>query len=71
MLVEIRTEFREQEGRSVPASRLVLFPSRYDPGEREEILVRYGVYAVNVEIPSGVLEDPGSFRYDADGLVTD
>jgi hypothetical protein len=69
--VEIRTEFRDQSGRSVPASRLVLFPSRYDPGEREEILVRYGVYSINVEIPADVFEDPGSFHYDAEGLVTD
>jgi hypothetical protein len=69
--VEIRTEFREQGARSVPASRLVLFPSRYDPGEREEILVRYGAYAINVEIPAAALEGPGSFRYDANGLVSD
>jgi len=69
--VEVRTEFRGEGGRSLPASRLVIFPSRYDPGEQEEILVRYGTYAVNVELPDDLLSGPGAFRYDADGLVDD
>ena len=69
--VEIRTEFRRQGERTVPASRLVVFPSRYDPGEREEILVHYGTYAFDAEIPAELLTAPDSFRYDADGLVSD
>jgi hypothetical protein len=69
--VEIDTVFREQEGRSVPASRLIVFPSRYDPGEREEILVRYGTYAFDAEVSSELLAESGSFRYDADGLVSE
>jgi hypothetical protein len=67
--VQIRTMFRDEGGRSLPASRYVVFPSRYDPGEREEILVHYGAYVINAEIPADLLTDPGSFRYDVNGLV--
>jgi hypothetical protein len=69
--VEIRTEFREEGEVRVPASRHVLFPSRYDPGEMEEIHVRYGRYELDVVFPEDAFRGPGTFRFDAFGLVPD
>lgn len=69
--VKIHTTFRDEEGRVVPDSRLITFPSRYDPGETEEISVRYASYGIDVEIADEVFAGPGAFRYDANGLVAD
>lgn len=68
-VVRVTTSFRVEHGRRVPASRHVTFPSRYDPGESEEIRIEYGPYSI--EVPAGLLEAPGSFRYGAGGLVSD
>ncbi len=67
--VTIRTEFREEDGRRVPGARTIVFPSRYDPGETEEILVVYGVYDFNVEFGRDDFEGSGVFRFDPDGLM--
>jgi hypothetical protein len=67
--VEIRTGFRDEGGRRVPANRDLVFPSRYAPGETEEILVEYGEYDFTSAIDDSVLADPGTFRFDESGLV--
>lgn len=69
--VDIATTFRREAERQVPDTRHITFPSRYDPGNTEEIFVRYGKYAIDVDVPDTVLADAGSFRYDENGLVTD
>jgi hypothetical protein len=68
-VVRVETAFRREQGRRVPAARRVTFPSRYDPGETEEIRIEYGPYALDA--PVELLEGPGSFRYDPSGLVSD
>jgi hypothetical protein len=68
--VEVRTKYRREGGKNVPSTRQVIFPSRFDPEETEEILVEYGKYELNPEIPDNVWTAPGSFRYDSNGLVT-
>jgi hypothetical protein len=69
--VEVRTKYRRESGKNVPSTRQVIFPSRFDPQETEEILVEYGKYVFNPEIPEEVWKAPGSFRYDANGLVSE
>ncbi|HET9886125.1 MAG TPA: hypothetical protein VFR10_01340, partial [bacterium] len=49
--VEVRTKYRRESGKNVPSTRQVIFPSRFDPEETEEILVEYGKYELNPEIP--------------------
>jgi len=68
--VEVRTKYRREGGKYVPSTRQVIFPSRFDPEETEEILVEYGEYELNAEIPEQVWNAPGSYRYGADGLVS-
>ena len=68
-VVRVSTAFRNERGHRVPSSRHVTFPSRYDPGESEEIRIEYGPYATDV--PAGLLESPGVFRYDSNGLVSE
>ena len=68
--VEVRTKYRRESGKNVPSTRQVIFPSRFDPEETEEILVEYGKYELNPEIPDDVWNAPGSFRYDSNGLVS-
>lgn len=70
-VVEIETTFRPDAGRVVPASRLVKFPSRYDPGEREEIFVEYGEYDFAPAIAPDFWTERGTFRFDENGLVDD
>lgn len=67
-VVRVATSFRDEHGRRVPASRRVTFPSRYDPGETEDIRIEYGPYAT--EVPADLLHAPGTFRYDSNGLVS-
>ena len=67
--VEIRTGFRDEGGRRVPAERHLVFPSRYDPGEVEEILVEYGAYDLDSPIDEALLREPGTFRFGESGLV--
>jgi hypothetical protein len=68
--VEVRTKYRREAGKYVPSTRQVIFPSRFDQKETEEILVEYGEYELNAEIPDQVWTAPGSFRYGADGLLS-
>ncbi|MEZ5064825.1 MAG: hypothetical protein R3B81_08800 [bacterium] len=68
--VGIETEFREESGRLVPASRHVTFPSRYDPGDTESIRVEYGTYEIDPEIPEEFWSERGTLRFDTNGLVT-
>jgi hypothetical protein len=70
-VVRIETEFRDEAGRRLPSTRTVFFPSRFDPGETEEIFVRYGTYALNVEVTDAEVADARAFRYDENGLRTD
>jgi hypothetical protein len=65
--VRVTTRFRTEGNRRVPASRHVVFPSRYDPGETEEIRIEYGTY--RWDVPAGAFESAGTFRYDASGLA--
>lgn len=67
--VNVTTTFRDEAGRRVPGSRHVTFPSRYDPGESEEIRIDYGSYELNP--PADPLEGKGTFRFDENGLVSD
>jgi hypothetical protein len=67
--VRVTTEFRNEHGRRVPGRRRVVFPSRYDPGETEEIRIEYGPY--DLAPPPDLLDAAGTFRYDANGLVRD
>jgi len=68
--VEIRTSYRREMGRVLPARRDVVFPSRYDPGQTEELSVSYEDWELGVDIPDEVFRAPDSFRYDENGLVT-
>jgi hypothetical protein len=68
--VEVRTKYRRESGKYVPSTRQVIFPSRFDPKETEEILVEYGEYELNAEIPDQLWNASGSFRYGPDGLVS-
>ncbi|MGQ0721672.1 MAG: hypothetical protein ACT4PE_08885 [Candidatus Eiseniibacteriota bacterium] len=70
-LVEIRTEFRSRSGRMLPRERVISFPSRYAPGETEEIRVRYRDWELGVELGASSFAAPDVFRYDGDGLVDD
>lgn len=70
-IVRIETEFRREAGRLLPSSRVVYFPSRFDPGETEEIYVRYGTYELNASVTDAELADSRTFRYDANGLQAD
>jgi hypothetical protein len=65
--VEVSTTFREVGGRWLPDTRRIVFPSRYAPGEREELFVRYGEWELGVA-PRGDGTAP-SFRYDSRGVV--
>lgn len=67
--VTVTTTFRDESGRRVPGSRQVIFPSRYDPGETEEIRIDYGPYELNP--PGDPLAAKGTFRFDENGLATD
>jgi hypothetical protein len=69
--VEARTTFRAEGQKVLPESRVVTFPSRYDPGETERIEVRYANYRIGVEIPPAEFAAPGVFRYGPEGLVAD
>ncbi len=68
--VVARTKFRSEHGLRLPAERRVTFPSRFDPKETEEIRVEYGAYELNPSIPDSLWSAKGSFRFDANGLVT-
>jgi hypothetical protein len=68
--VLVRTKIRREAGVYVPGARQVIFPSRFDPQETEEILVEYGTYELNPQVPDEAWDSPRSFRYDADGLVS-
>lgn len=67
--VRVETEFRTEAGRRVPHERHIVFPSRYDPGETEEIRVRYGVYDFAAAHADEILARPDLLRFDANGLV--
>ena len=67
--VRVATTFRDEGARRVPAARHVVFPSRYDSGETEEIRIEYGEY--DFRPPPDLFDGPGVFRYDANGLVPD
>jgi hypothetical protein len=69
--VRVSTTFRMEGEHRVPRERHIVFPSRWDPGETEEILVRYGTYEFGRERVAERLEGRESFRYDANGLVGD
>jgi hypothetical protein len=69
--VGVRTTCRTEDGRRVPAGRRVVFPSRWDPGETEEIVVEYGRWEIDPPLDDALLRGPGAFRYDANGLVED
>lgn len=68
--VVVKTTFRREGKRVLPASRRVTFPSRFDPKETEEICVEYGTYELNAAIPDSIWTSRGSFRYDENGLAT-
>jgi len=70
-LVRVSTSFRTQAGIRVPHERDITFPSRWDPGETEEIHVRYGEYAFGRGTVDERLHGTEPFRYDANGLVGD
>lgn len=67
--VRVATTFRNEGGRRVPGIRHVVFPSRYDPGESEEIRIEYGKY--RWDAPAELFRAAGTFRYGAEGLVSD
>ncbi len=67
--VNVTTTFRDESGRRVPGSRQVIFPSRYDPGETEEIRIDYGPYELNP--PDLALDAKSTFRFDENGLIAD
>jgi len=67
--VRVTTTFRTEKGRRVPAGRQVVFPSRYDPGETEEIRIEYGAY--DLDPSADPRKEPGTFRYDTNGLVSE
>ena len=68
-VVRVDTTFRDERGRRLPGTRHVVFPSRYDPGDTEEIRIEYGSY--DFKIPSDSFQGKGAFRYDENGLVAD
>ncbi len=68
--VVVRTKYRREGGVVVPSVRQVTFPSRFDPKETEEILVEYGAYELNAGVSDSLATSRGSFRYDANGLVS-
>ena len=70
-LVEIRTSYAMRGDRALPESRHLVFPSRYDPGETEEIYVEYEDWDLGVEIRDELLHSADAFRYDANGLTGD
>jgi hypothetical protein len=70
-LVEILTEFRASAGRLLPISRVISFPSRYAPGETEEIRVRYENWELGVALDEASFAAADVFRFDGDGLVDD
>ena len=67
--VVVKTAFRREGKRVLPASRWVTFPSRFDPKETEEIHVEYGAYELNAAIADSIWTARGSFRYDENGLA--
>ncbi|HMB67833.1 MAG TPA: hypothetical protein VKU85_00930, partial [bacterium] len=69
--VEIRTVFVNSGDRVLPARRTVVFPSRYDPGGTEEIVVAYEDWELNAPLSDEELQAKNAFRYDANGLVQD
>jgi hypothetical protein len=70
-VVDIRTQFRSRAGRMLPETRIISFPSRYAPGETEEIRVRYEEWELGVALDDAAFAAPDVFRYDGDGLVDD
>ncbi|MBZ0269424.1 hypothetical protein K8I85_14815 [bacterium] len=68
-VVRVETLFRTEAGRRVPHERYIVFPSRYDPGETEEIRVRYGVYDFGAAHAADVLARPELLRFDVNGLI--
>ncbi|GJM44804.1 MAG: hypothetical protein DHS20C21_16460 [Gemmatimonadota bacterium] len=70
-LVRVRTTFRRQGTTRVPAERHITFPSRWDPGETEEIHVGYGAYDFAGGDNSDRFADRHVFRFDANGIVSD
>jgi hypothetical protein len=70
-VVEVRSTFRREQGRWLPAEREIVFPSRFDPAETERILVRYGHYDLNDDVPANIFSERRVFRYDSDGLISD
>ena len=71
--VRVATEFRDEAGHWLPSARTIVFPSRFDPGEKEEIRIRYGAYELNpaVAVSDHELAASHAFRYDEDGLRAD
>jgi hypothetical protein len=69
--VEIATVFVNAGDRVLPARRTVVFPSRYDPGGTEEIVVAYEDWELNAPVGDDDLRAKDAFRYDANGLVTE
>lgn len=67
--VRVETTFRDEGKRRVPAIRHVVFPSRYDPGETEEIRIEYEKY--RWDAPAASFAAAGTFRYGPEGLRTD
>jgi hypothetical protein len=67
--VEIATEYEAAGDRVLPSRRTVTFPSRYDPGSTEEIVVAYRDWRLNAPVADEDLRAPDAFRYDANGLV--
>jgi hypothetical protein len=67
--VEITTQFAYEGDRLLPARRTVVFPSRYDPGASEEIVVAYVDWRLNARVADEDLRARDAFRYDANGLV--
>jgi hypothetical protein len=69
--VVIRSTFRRELGRWLPQEREIVFPSRFDPAETERIVVCYGPYELNDEVPTDVFSERRVFRFDSDGLISD
>jgi hypothetical protein len=67
--VEIATEYEADGDRVLPSRRTVTFPSRYDPGSTEQIVVAYRDWRLNAPVSDEDLRASDAFRYDANGLV--
>ncbi len=69
--VVVHSTFRHEQSRWLPAEREIVFPSRFDPAETERILIRYGRYDLNDDVPANIFSERRVFRYDSDGLISD